>query len=102
MVSGAALLRRRLQAFVRLHHSVLLTEPVGDVPQIGGEVLLYLLPDLTWNTTVECFGNTPRDTGKGITITPKGDGVSYGILIGVRIDEGDDGLWNRPLARDIE
>src|SRR3954453_8689862 len=54
------------------------------------------------HTSVEGFGNRARDAGHCVRVPAKRDRVANGVFVAVRLQECDDRLRHRPLARYIE
>src|SRR5512135_803120 len=59
-------------------------EPLGDVPELGGQDLFHLEPDLGRDRTIEGLRDPARDAGERVAVAAERDGVPNGVLVGRR------------------
>lgn len=70
----------------------------SNAQQVGRQQLVNLLGNVLRHASIEGFGDAAGDTGKSVAVTSKRHGIAYGVFVGIRIEEADDGLGHSPLA----
>ena len=78
------------------------TECYCHLPQIRCQTVLNFLLNICGDIAVERFGNPTRDAREGVTVASEGNGIAYRVLVGIGIQESDDGFRYRSLTGYVE